>query len=99
MNWYFILGIILCVIGFVWHITSPTWDSVEHSYRTNLSLTLEYLCVPMGFASLMAPHMVVYNFTTLGIFFLYLLIGLVVDMVIRFVINKIKLKRKEKAKK
>ncbi len=96
MNWYIILGIILCVTGLVWHILSPDWNSVEHTYRTNFSLTLESLCVPMGFACFMAQHMAVYNFTTLGKFFLYLLIGLVIDMVIRFVINKIKLKRKKK---
>lgn len=98
MNWYFLLGIVLCIVGLVWHFLSPDWSSVEHTYRTNLSLTLEYLCVPMGFACLIVPRMVVYNFSSLGRFFLYLLIGLVIDMVIRFVINKIKQNRRRKNK-
>ena len=99
MNWYLLLGIGLCVIGFVWHIVSPTWDSVEHTYRTNFSKTMEYMCVPIGFFFFYAPNMVVNSFSSLGIFFLYLTIGLIVDMVIRFVINKIKVKRKNRTKK
>ena len=98
MDWYFLSGVVLCIIGLVWHFLSPDWSSVEHTYRTNLSLALEYLCVPMGFACLIAPHIVVYDFPSLGRFFLYLLIGLVVDMVIRFVINKIKLYRRKNRK-
>lgn len=99
MDWYFLLGVVLCVIGLVWHFLSPDWSSVEHTYRTNLSLTLEYLCVPMGFACLIAPHISVYDFPSLGRFFLYLIIGLVIDMVIRFAINKIKLHRRINRKK